>query len=55
MINLVLIQRKEHQDGGGLWGCRLGWWRQVMAIKTANTGAREDKGMLGGMGMGERE
>lgn len=48
MVNLVLIQRKGDQDRGLLWGTDEGWWLQVTAIKSANTGAGEDKGMFGG-------
>jgi hypothetical protein len=50
VVNLVLIQRKGHQDPGLLWGADEGWWRQVTAMKCANTGAVEDKGMFGGGG-----
>ena len=52
MVNLVLIQRKGHQDRGLLWGADQGWWHQVTAIKSANTGAGEDNGMFGWEGDG---
>ena len=52
VVNVVLIQRKGHQDRGLLWGADEGWWRQVTAIKSANTRAGEDKGMFGGGGDG---